>query len=470
MTQLDNALAQRSWQAIGRIVTAHVTMLAEVGVLDAEGKASLLAALDGVRRGNPPASRLVDLIAAFDERTEGQSPPGVVGAAAVGRGTAEVVATVVRLILRDDLLALGDEIHRLQLSLIDLAGTHAVTTMPAYSGGVAAQPTTLGHFLGGLIGPLGRASEHLAAVYASVDHSPLGAGALASTVIEIDREQQAELLGFSTLLDNTFDAVVAVDHLAACVDLTSTVATGIGRFLSELIAWLRIEPGAFRLSTGWTGAEPGLPQLTPATGIINLQGLAAGVVADADAVRRLAAGAPYAPITGLADRALALTSRCLTDVGVLAERTGSLLTTGLDVNRALLANRAGKGFSTVSDLGDFLMIEAGLEPAPARAIASLTYRRAVEEGLEASGITPEMIDGAALMVLGREVGVEFEAISRYLAPRRFIERRTVTGGPAPQALRASFDRERGRLAADERWLTETRQRIDEANGRSDNEV
>ncbi|MGH2531047.1 MAG: lyase family protein [Thermomicrobiales bacterium] len=467
MTHLDDALAARSWEAIARIAAAHVSMLADVGVLESGGHASLMSALDGVGRGAAPASRLADLVAAFDERTEGLSPPGIVGAASVGRGAAEVVAAVIRLILRDDLLAVGAGLHRPRSSLLDLAGVHAVTTMPAYSGGDAAQPTTFGHFLGGLIGPLGRAAGQLPRVYAMVDRSPLGAGTLASTAIEIDRERQAELLGFSSLLDNTFDAVAAVDHLVACANLAETVATGIGRFLSELIAWLRIEPGAMLLSGDWTGHEPGLPQLTPATGIIELQEMVADVVVGADAVRRLAADAPYAPITGLADRALGLTSRCLTEVAALAQRTASLLTTGLTINRALLANRAGKGFSTVSDLGDFLTIEEGLEPAAARAIAALTYRRAADEGLEASGITPEMIDGAALMVLGREVGVEFEAISRYLAPRRFIERRTVIGGPAPRALRDYLDRERERLLADERWVAETRQMIDDVFQRLD---
>lgn len=461
MALLTDTLATRAWEAIRRIAAAHVSMLADAGILDADGQAALAGALDSVRRGDATTTRLVDLVAAFDQRVEAVSPPGMIGAAAVGRGAAEMVATVIRLLLREDLLRLADELTRLLSSLLDLAGTHAVTIMPVFSGGQAAQPTTFGHLLGGTIGPLGRAHEQVRHAYSAVNQSPMGAGALAATAIEVDRERQADLLGFSGPIDNTVDAVAAVDHLLACANVATHVATPISRFLAELTTWLRTEPGALHLATEWLGHEPGLPQLKPATGLIDLQSQADDAMADADRLRHLAAHAPYAPITPIADRALALSSRCLDGAAALVEQTGALVATGIQIDRAPFANRAGRGFSTVSDLADFLMIEAGLEPASARAIAALTYRRAAEEGLEASGITPEMIDGASLLVIGREVGVEFEAISRYLAPRRFIERRTGTGGPAPQALRDFLDRERGRLADQEAWLAETRRRLDE---------
>ncbi|HRA48697.1 MAG TPA: hypothetical protein PK819_11575, partial [Thermomicrobiales bacterium] len=94
-----------------------------------------------------------------------------------------------------------------------------------------------------------------------------------------------------------------------------------------------------------------------------------------------------------------------------------------------------RNFSTSSDLADFLIIEEHLAPAEAEQIAAITIQRARDQGLEAAGITANLIDGAALMVIGREMKVEFEAISRYLAPRRFIERRTALGAPSPAGMR-----------------------------------
>jgi hypothetical protein len=119
----------------------------------------------------------------------------------------------------------------------------------------------------------------------------------------------------------------------------------------------------------------------------------------------------------------------------LLRQYAHFLEDGLVVNAAFFANRAGRSFSTSSDLADFLIIEENLAPGEAEQIASITISRARDQGLEAAGITVDLIDGAAMMVIGRELKVEFEAISRYLAPRRFIERRTTLGSPAPAVMR-----------------------------------
>jgi argininosuccinate lyase len=441
---------------------AHVATLQESVVIDAEASAALMSAIDRVSPDRERSGSLVEVLAAFDERLEALSPPAVAGAASVGRSTAEVIAAAVRLILRDDLVAFGEQLDWLRAALIDMAGTHAVSLMPALSGGQAAQPTTFGHYLGGVIGPLGRAAERLRTAFSVINMSPLGAGALAGVAVELDRSRPAELLAFDSRLDNTFDAVAAVDQFLALSDVVGATAAAVGRFLYDILAWLRKEPECFRLDSDWISSQPGVPQLQAPVALIDLAFMAKSIVREAETLRSLAGSLPYEPVVVEAEQLLA---RAVALVGhgiELSRRAERLIASGLDVNRALLANRAGKSFSTISDLADFLMIEEQLDPATARNLASLTLARAKEQGLEASGITAELIDSAALLVIGREVKVEFEAISRYLAPRRFIERRAGQGGPAPDATRAYLDRERRRLDADARWRRETQERFSAA--------
>jgi len=147
-----------------------------------------------------------------------------------------------------------------------------------------------------------------------------------------------------------------------------------------------------------------------------------------------------------------------------------LMKDALFVNRAYFANRAGRSLVTVSDLVDFLMIEEQLDPAAARSITSLTLTRMRESGIESSGITAEMLDTAAMMTIGRELKVEFEAISRYLAPRRFVERRNVTGGPAPSAVRSWLAGATERRQADEARLAIARREISVASQLRDTAV
>jgi argininosuccinate lyase len=137
----------------------------------------------------------------------------------------------------------------------------------------------------------------------------------------------------------------------------------------------------------------------------------------------------------------------------------SLISASLEINRAWLARNAGRSLVTAGDLADLLVAEEGLDPAPARTIAAQVATRALAEGLEASSVTPEMIDAAALLTIGRELGIEIERLGAYLAPRRFIEKRTLLGGPAPASIREHLAQERQQLADDARWLETKHRRI-----------
>lgn len=463
------------WRKIGETVSTHVVMLFDVGLIDDDAKTALLAAADAVAGGQPPRAAIAALVNAFDERLDAQTPPGISGAARVGRATADTVATALRLVLRDHLLEFGDALDGACRAGLDLAAAHVTTLMPAYLGGLPAQPTTFAHFLGGLLGPLGRVSARFPAVFAEVNRSPLGAGTFTSTGMPIDRERAAELLGFDGLVVNTFDAVSSIDHLLTVADLCADSAATISRFLIELRTWLRTEPGSFRFADGWSDPTPDLPQLRVPVRFDALIARARTVEENAQFLHDAGAGLPYGPIAWTIDGAWDRLEVALATCTSLLTETATLLATDLVVNRAYLANRAGRSHSTSSDLADFLMIEEHLDPGTASAIAARTVARLIDEGVEISGLTPDMIDAAALLVIGRELKVEFESISRYLAPRRFLERRTATGAPSPASTRAYLDQERLRLGAAQRWragvrdrltLPALRQAIDEAVART----
>ena len=464
MTDATASTAGREiWRAIGDVITAHVVMLCEVAVLDDAAGAALLRALDGVTAGEPaPASTPSALVTAFDERLDAVTAAGIVGGGGVGRVRGEVVATVARLLLRHELLDLADATERTRHALLDLADAQLFTLMPAFSGGQAAQPTTLAHFLGGIIAPLGRAGTRLQRSYATVNQSPLGAAALASVGLPIDRERTADLLGCDAPIANTLDALSAVDHLVETMETASVIAANLRRFVAEWLAWLRAEPQAFRLAEGWLApSDPALPHLRPPSGLEQLVVDARRIEGEAAAIARIASEAPYGPINVTLESVLEPARLLLAEAAGLAERVARLVAE-IEINRAYLGNRAGRDHTTSSDLADFLIAEESLEPASARSIAQMTVRKAIETGIETSGITPEMIDASALLILGRELGVEREGLGRFLAPRRLLERRGALGGPAPDATRRYLSLERTRLLADHRWQVSARERNEAA--------
>ncbi|CAA9542366.1 MAG: Argininosuccinate lyase [uncultured Thermomicrobiales bacterium] len=461
MTETGSTDRRRdAWRHLGHLVGAHVTMLRDAAILDDPALAALLTALDGVVRADPPAGLdLAGLAAAFDERVDALTPAGVAGAAGVGRGRADTLATLARLTLRDRLLELAKTVNDARAAVLDLASAHATTLMPAFAGAQAVQPTTFAHHLGGVLGPLGRAAARLPGAFAEVNRSPLGAGALASSPLPVERERVAALLGFDGVIANTFDAVAATDHLVTAVGVAADAAAAPRRFLDDLLVWLRTDPGSVRLADEWVETDPSLPHLRAPGGLARLIERAAGVEVGAAAVASHARRQPYGPVGtatgGLLDGALV----AIEGAGAVNNGIRDLLSGGLEVNRAFLANRAGRAHTTSGDLADFLLVEEGLDPVAARNVAALAVGRAMREGIEISGLTPAMLDAAALLTVGRELGVEVETLSRHLAPRRFVERRTATGSPNPDATRAYLDGERLRLGADARWQADTSARL-----------
>jgi argininosuccinate lyase len=457
----DNAWCEEMWEAIGRALAAHAVMLRDSAIVDDSIAASLLTAIDAARRGAPPAvPGSLALVAAFDDRVDSLIAAGAAGAVRIARARHDLAATAQRLVLRDRVLELASALNASQSAVVELAESHVFTLMPVWSGSSALQPTNFAHFLTGTIAPLGRSARKLHAVYEDLDRSPLGSAALAGPGLPIDRDETADLLGSEGPVESTFDALSAVDHLVAAGDAAAASVTPVRRLTSELMLWVRTEPQALRLADELLAAsDANLPHFRPPVLLERLVADVRQVESDAAAIASVTRDISYGPVGEMVDRAAETAGSALSNAAAANEVFAMAIGGPIEINRAWLARTAGHALVTAGDLADFFMAEEAIDPSAAREIAALTAGRARQEGLEASAITPAMIDAAALLVIGRELGIEIERLGAYLAPRRFIEKRTVLGGPAAPAVREYLTLERTRLEADRRWLEEKRRRI-----------
>jgi argininosuccinate lyase len=429
-------LSRRFLDALADAAAAHVIMLRDLATIDDGYLASILSAIDQARGADLPRIALALVAPLVDERIDSQTARGALGAAQLGRGQADLAVTGVRIVLRDRLLALLPGVLQLRRVIEEFVSSHSVTLMQVNVHAQGAQAATLGHMAAPLVSALERGSDALLGALREVNRLPLGAGIGSGTGFAIDRARTAELLGMPEVIDLASDAVGGVDYLMALANGIERIATPISRWLDELMALMRSHPDAFAIEEAWQVRDVIAPQWQAAAGISALAAHGRRVEAEAAAVRSVAQRLPWGAIPGEIGAYLAVADSAIGQLDVLVERTTYLMERALVVNRAALANRAGRDFVTAGDLADFLMIEEQIEPQAARTIAGMVISRAREAGLEASGITVEMIDTAALMVIGREIKVEFETISKYLAPRRYIERRNQTGGPAPSAMKS----------------------------------
>src|SRR4051794_16181831 len=104
MNDAANDLRGAFWQAMGDGAIAHVMMLRDAGIMDTEAMEALLPAIATARDGSPPGLPIAPLGAILDQRIDANAAPGVVGAASVGRGTIDLMATASRIVLRDQIL------------------------------------------------------------------------------------------------------------------------------------------------------------------------------------------------------------------------------------------------------------------------------------------------------------------------------------------------------------------------------
>jgi argininosuccinate lyase len=438
-----------------------MVMLRDAAIVDDALAAAVLAAIDSVRPGEPPAAGgALEIVAAFDERVDSLVAPGAVAAVRIGRARHDLAATAQRLVLRERALALAAALDAARGALLDLADDHVFTLLQAWSGSSPLQPTNLAHSLTGTIAPLGRAARLLQLAYEDVDRSPLGAAALAGPGLPIDRDETADLLGTEGPVESTFDALAPADDVVAVAHAAAAATLPIRRLTAEWLHWLRTDPASLRLDEALLAApDPALAHFRPPAALELLVARARRVESESDSATRLAREVPYGPAGSHADDAVAAAATALAGATAVCETFAALLGGPIEINRAWLARQAGRALVTVGDLADFLMASEGLPPAAARDVAALAASRAAQEGLEASGITPALIDAAALAVIGRELGVEIERLGAYLAPRRFIEKRILRGGPAPEAVRETLAAEQSRLATDRRWLEGKQRRI-----------
>jgi len=440
------------WDAAWHVAAAHAVELSRAEVIDDRGFAAVARALIASREGAAGERGARAITGALDAMIDSRMPSDVSGAATLGLAREEWLATVARLLWRDVVHRILEGAFAVRDAVLVLAETHVVTIMPAFLGGQPGQPTTLAHFVGPLIGSLQTATGRLELAGATVSRSPMGAGMLAGDVLAADRSELAQRLGFGGTVPNTLDALGNVEDVVAVVDAISAVVAPLGRFVKEIRTWIRTDPMSFVLDEGWSSpAEPGHPAFVLAERLDALDLAILEVEGRLDVLRRELRSLGYGPLGMAWDRVIAAAPEVDSTAGRVLAESKVLFETGLVVNRAYLGNRAGRGHTTAPDLATFLMVEEQVPPAAARRIAVLVLAQLKQMSLEVSGITPDMIDSAALMTIGREIKVEMETLGRFLAPRRYIERRHVTGSPAPAQVRT--------------WLAEERSRLSEERGR-----
>ncbi len=367
---------------------AHAAMLVKSRILSRQDGAAIAGGLGKIRgeieAGTFPfRAEHEDIHLNIEARLKELIGPAA-GRLHTARSRNDQVATDFRLWVRDAIDRLDRGIATLQEALIEQAEKHAATIMPGLTHLQNAQPVTFGHHLLAYVEMLGRDRGRLADARARLNESPLGSGALAGTSFPIDRDQTAKDLGFDRPTANSLDAVsdrdFALEFLAAC----AVCGTHLSRFAEEIVLWLS-EPFHFiRLSDAFTTGSSMMPQKRNPDAAELVRAKSGRLVGSLVSLLTVMKGLPLAYSKDMQEDKAPVFESFDTLELCLSVITG--MVRDLKANKEAMKRAAEAGYSTATDLADWLTLKLGLPFREAHRITGALVKRAEELGVPLAGL------------------------------------------------------------------------------------
>ena len=438
---------------------AHLVMLAEQGILSAADARTIAAALgaidlDAVRRVHYDGT-YEDLFFYVEGLIAAQAGDDVAGRLHTARSRNDIDMTMYRMQQREMLLALVDGTVQLRRVLLGLAARHREAVFPAHTHTQPAQPSTIAHFLLALVEQLERDTVRLQAAVASTNQNPLGSCAITGTGFPINRERTTALLGFDAPTGNTYGSIATVDYLLESVSAAMVLLVGVGRVVQDLLLWCTSEFGYLRLSDGFVQCSSIMPQKRNPVALEHARAISSKAVGQASAIVLAVHNTPFGDIVDTEDDLQPLVFAMFRDAARAIRLVAAALA-GAEFDIARMAERAERGWITITELADTLTREYGVAFRSAHAIGArlVAFERTGAEQELASALRAISTD-----VLGRAVEIEDAKLAQILSARHFVEVRRTPGGPAPSETARAIAVSAAKLAADVQWLADAIARL-----------
>jgi argininosuccinate lyase len=433
---------------------AHLVMLAARTIISPADAKALRTALDGLSldeiRNETFDGSCEDLFFLIDRLITRRCGEDVAGRLHTARSRNDIDMTMYRMQQRAYLLDVLDATHRLRTVLLTMAAAHRQTVFAAHTHTQRAQPTTVAHYLLAVVEQLERDGERLRSAYERTNRCPLGSCAITGTGFPIDRDVTADLLGFDGPTGNTYGSIATVDYLIENISAAAVLATGLGRFVHDLLLWCTSEFNYLRLGDGFVQVSSIMPQKRNPVALEHARAIASKALGEAQAVVTAVHNTPFGDIVDTEDDLQPLVAAVFHD----ATRATGLVAAALasaELNVGQLQAHAAEGWTTLTELADTLVREHGLPFSKAHAITArmiAASERAPEQSLSA------VLAEASAGVLGAPLRYTEERLRDVLSPRHFVSVRSTWGGPAPATVDRAAAIARETLTRDEAWLSE----------------
>ncbi len=408
---------------------AHAAMLAEQGIIskaDARDIVKGLAqVLDEIESGTFKFSRALEDVHMNVESRLREIVGPAAGRLHTARSRNDQVALDFRLYIRDRLDEFDGALASLLRELAAKAETHAAVVMPGFTHLQPAQPVTFGHHLMAYVEMFARDRSRFADARKRLNECPLGAAALAGTSFPIDRHMTAAALGFDRPTANSLDSVSDRDFVLETLAAATICAVHLSRFAEEIVLWMTPQFGFIRLSDGLTTGSSIMPQKRNPDAA-ELSRAKVGRIAGAfQSLVIVMKGLPLAYSKDMQeDKEVTLDALSSFALAVTAM---TRMVEDMTPNDANMRAAAGRGYSTATDLADWLVRELKLPFRDAHHVTGSIVKEA-----ERQGIDLEQLPLAAMQGIEPRISKEVYSV---LSVENSVKSRVSHGGTAPQNVR-----------------------------------
>ncbi|SNR37616.1 argininosuccinate lyase [Puniceibacterium sediminis] len=413
---------------------AHAAMLGATGIVspsDVEAiRKGLLTVLSEIETGQFQFSTaLEDIHMNVESRlTEVIGAPA--GRLHTARSRNDQVATDFRLWVRDQLDATDAGLVALMKALLTQAEVGAGWVMPGFTHLQTAQPVTWGHHMMAYVEMFARDLSRVRDARKRMNESPLGAAALAGTSFPIDRHMTAEALGFDRPMANSLDAVSDRDFALEFLSTASICAMHLSRFAEELVIWSSAQFRFVTLSDRFSTGSSIMPQKKNPDAAELIRAKIGRIFGANVALMMVMKGLPLAYSKDMQEDKEQVFDAADNLMLALAAMEG--MVKDMSANRESLERAAASGFSTATDLADWLVRILDLPFRQAHHITGALVALAEKKGCDLPDLTLADMQGV-------HEGIT-DAVFEVLGVHNSVASRLSYGGTAPTRVREQVAR------------------------------
>ena len=417
-----------------RINQAHIIMLIEQKIIKRSDGITLLSSLQKLL-DTPSALSGEDIHMAIEESILKDVGEEVGGNLHIAKSRNDQVVTAIRILLRKQLLNSINIILQMQKSLVETAENHINTLILEYTHLQPAQPVTFAHYLLSFIDNLERNLHRLLQTYERVNFCPLGAGALATTSFQINRNRVAELLGFDEVLENSIDAVGSRDFILEALAVFTFISVNLSRLSEDLITWSSTDFGVIELPDNFAATSSIMPQKKNPELLEIIRANASRILGDFVAATSTLKGLPttynldFQQITPYLWNSIEIVGSSMI---ILTE-----LLPHLKVIEDI-SDKVNSSFVAATEVANLLSSDYQIPFRKAHKIVGTLVKSLIAKNLTFKDLTPEMVQNTFNLFYNRKIKISVEQISNCINPQKIVETYNIRGGPAPVEVKRAL--------------------------------